>query len=79
MSSITLDNVKKWRDNYNMALMICSKSDNPKLDKKPEIYWTGKYKSDGKKEYKWKTNPTDDELLAAERKALIQKPKTKGN
>jgi|ETNmetMinimDraft_13_1059891.scaffolds.fasta_scaffold07700_3 hypothetical protein len=78
MNSITLDNIKTFRDKYNMALMICSKSDNPKLDKKPESYWTGKYKSNGKKEYVWRTNPTEGELLKAERIALIHRPQTKG-
>jgi hypothetical protein len=78
MNSITLDNIKTFREKYNMALMVCSKSDNPKHDKKPESYWTGKYKSNGKKEYKWKVNPTEDELLKAERIALIHSPQTKG-
>ena len=40
MSSITLDNIKTFRDKYNMALIVCK-------DKKPETYWTGKYKSNG--------------------------------
>ena len=35
MSNLTLDNIKTWRDKYNMALMVCSKSDNPKFDKHP--------------------------------------------
>ena len=46
MSNITLDNVQKWAGQYNMALVVCN-------DKKPEVYWTGKYLSNGKKEYKW--------------------------
>ena len=62
MSNLTLENIKTWRDKYNMALMVCSKSDNPKFDKHPAQYWTGKYKTNGKKEYKWKVNPTEDEL-----------------
>jgi hypothetical protein len=71
MSSITLDNIKTFRDKYNMALIVCK-------DKKPETYWTGKYKSDGKKEYKWKVNPTEDELLAAKRIAAIHRPQRYG-
>mgnify|MGYP000958672880 CR=1 FL=1 len=35
-------------------------------------------KSNGKKEYKWIVNATEDELLAAERIALIHRPQTKG-
>jgi len=72
MNSITLDNIKTFREKYNMALMVCSKSDNPKHDKKPESYWTGKYKSNGKKEYKWKVNPTEDELIQKQRSILEQ-------
>ena len=78
MSNLTLDNIKTWRDKYNMALMVCIKSDNPKQDKKPDMYWTGKYKTNGKKEYKWKVNPTEDELLKAKRIAAIHRPQTKG-
>ena len=71
MSNITLDNVEKWRQSYNMALIVCN-------DKKPETYWTGKYLSNGKKEYKWKVNPSLDDLLKARRIAAIHRPQKYG-
>ena len=71
MSNITLDNVQKWAGQYNMALVVCN-------DKKPEVYWTGKYLSNGKKEYKWVVNPSLDDLLKAKRIAALHRPQKYG-
>ena len=57
--SITIDNIKTWRD-WGMVL-------TPAKDKRPLTKWTGKYDSSGKKEYVWSADWSEDDLLKAER------------
>jgi len=68
--SITIDNIKTWKD-WNMVL-------TPAKDKKPLTKWNGKYDSSGKKEYVWSADWSDEELLKAERIAVFHQPEKRG-
>ena len=68
--TITIDNIKTWRD-WGMVL-------TPAKGKKPVSVWSGKYKSDGKKEWVWSADWTENDLLKAERLAVFHQPEKRG-